>query len=286
MGVQPGSLQSGLVAATASTDTTAPTSTITSPAAGAVLQVGTPVTITGTATEAGGGRLAVVEVSTDSGATWHRATGLASWSYTWTPTVSGPTVIKSRAVDDSVNLETPGAGVSVTVSTSNTLVAAYGFNEGTGSTVADASGKGNNGTISGATWTAGGKYGGALSFDGVNDWVTVNDANSLDLTGAMTLEAWVQPTAINGWETVILKEASGDLAYALYADNNGNDSGGPRRPIVSVRQGGNTYWTARHGAAGRQHLDPPGGHLRRLEPQDVRQRDAGQLVAPHRARST
>src|SRR4029077_5228237 len=34
MGVQPASLQSGLVAVTASTDTTAPTATITSPAAG------------------------------------------------------------------------------------------------------------------------------------------------------------------------------------------------------------------------------------------------------------
>src|SRR5207253_5182234 len=80
MQVQPGSLQPGLVAATASTDTTPPTSTITSPAAGTVAQVGTPITISGTATEAGGSRLAVVEVSTDNGATWHRATGTSSWS--------------------------------------------------------------------------------------------------------------------------------------------------------------------------------------------------------------
>ena len=243
MGVQPESLQPGLVAATASTDTTRPSSTITSPAAGSVMQVGTPVTITGTAAEAGGGRLAVIEVSTDNGATWRRATGLASWSYTWTPTVSGPTVIKSRGVDDSVNVETPGAGVSVTVATGNTLQAAYGFNEGSGATVADASGKGNSGTLAGPAWTAAGKYGAALSFDGINDLVTVNDANSLDLAGAMTLEAWVKPTAPDGWDTIILKEATGDLAYALYADNNGNDTGGQRRPIVSVRQGASTWWT-------------------------------------------
>ena len=37
MGAQPATLMSGLTAATASTDTTAPTSTITSPAAGANL---------------------------------------------------------------------------------------------------------------------------------------------------------------------------------------------------------------------------------------------------------
>ena len=231
MGVQPASLQSGLVAATASTDTTAPTSTITSPASGAVLQVGTPVTITGTATEGGGGRLAVVEVSTDGGATWRRATGLASWSYTWTPTAAGPAVIKSRAVDDSVNLETAGAGRERDgIHLEHTRRRLRLQRRVPARRSRTPRNKGNNGTISGATWTAGGKYGGALSFDGVNDWVTVNDANSLDLAGAMTLEAWVQPTAINGWETVIMKEATGDLAYALYADNNGNDSGGPRRP--------------------------------------------------------
>ena len=42
-----------------------------------------------------------------------------------------------------------------------------------GTTTADASGRGNTGTLSGATRNTGGRFGGALSFDGVNDWVTV-----------------------------------------------------------------------------------------------------------------
>src|SRR5205823_3855748 len=113
---------------------------------------------------------------------------------------------------------------------------AYGFNEGSGTTVADASGNRNTGTVSGAAWTTAGKYGNALSFNGTSSWVTVADAASLELTGGMTLEAWVKPTAINGWECVLLKEDSTDLAYALYADNNGNDTGGPRRPIVAIRE--------------------------------------------------
>src|SRR5439155_7602824 len=75
MGVQPGSLQSGLVAASPSTDETAPTSTITSPEDGTDLQTGTPVTITGTAVDDGGGVVGGVEVSVDGGATWHRANG-------------------------------------------------------------------------------------------------------------------------------------------------------------------------------------------------------------------
>ena len=48
------------------------------------------------------------------------------------------------------------------------LVAAYGFNEGTGSTAADLSGNGNTGTLSNAAWSAAGKFGGALSFNGTN----------------------------------------------------------------------------------------------------------------------
>src|SRR5262249_22762852 len=55
MGVQPGALQPGLTAAAASTDSTAPTSTITTPAGGASTRAGVPFTVSGTATDTGGG---------------------------------------------------------------------------------------------------------------------------------------------------------------------------------------------------------------------------------------
>ncbi|WP_409334744.1 DUF4082 domain-containing protein [Bradyrhizobium neotropicale] len=115
MGVQPGTLQSGLVAATASTDHTAPTSTIN--ALGSIT-AGNLVTITGTASDVGG-VIASVEVSTDKGATWYTATGKATWSYSWSPQVAGTYTILSRAVDDSLNLETPSAGRTVTVGAPN-----------------------------------------------------------------------------------------------------------------------------------------------------------------------
>ena len=114
------------------------------------------------------------------------------------------------------------------------LVLALGFDETTGAAVTDASGQGNHGTISGATRTTAGRFGGALSFDGVNDWVTVADAASLDLTNRLTIEAWVFPTALNSEETVVLKEASGALVYALYGDN------GAQRPGAFVRIAGTT----------------------------------------------
>ena len=94
------------------------------------------------------------------------------------------------------------------------LVAAYNFEEASGSTVVDASGKGNTGTISGASRITQGRFGKALSFDGVDDWVTVNDAPSLDLTTGMTLEAWVYPTVdMTQFATVILKEQPGGALY-------------------------------------------------------------------------
>ena len=115
-------------------------------------------------------------------------------------------------------------------SAQNGLVAAYGFNEGVGSTTADASGNANTGTLNGAAWHAAGRYGGALSFDGTNDWVTVPDKAVLDLTNAMTLEAWVYASSIGAWRTVLLKETSSGLSYGLYSsDTNSRPSGWIRR---------------------------------------------------------
>jgi chitodextrinase len=99
-----------------------------------------------------------------------------------------------------------------------TLMAAYGFEEGTGVTVLDVSGNSNTGSISGASWTAAGKNGSALSFDGVNDRVFVASSSSLNVTTALTVEAWVFPTAAQGgWRTVVQKEVD---AYLLHASSN------------------------------------------------------------------
>jgi Concanavalin A-like lectin/glucanases superfamily len=97
------------------------------------------------------------------------------------------------------------------------LVAAYGFEHASGTTATDSSGKGSTGTIAGATSVAGGKFGRALSFDGSGDLVTVADSNPLDLAPGMTLSAWVKPTTVADWRTVLLKERPGSLSYALYA---------------------------------------------------------------------
>ena len=96
------------------------------------------------------------------------------------------------------------SGLAVDALAANGLVAAYSMDQGSGASLADVSGTSNNGTISGATWSAAGKFGSALSFNGSGNIVTVPDSASLDLTTGMTEEAWVQPSALgNAWRTVL-----------------------------------------------------------------------------------
>jgi hypothetical protein len=97
-------------------------------------------------------------------------------------------------------------------------VGEWGFDEARGKRARDASGTGNTGRISGAVRTRG-RFGGGLSFDGRNDWVTVAGDPSLDLERAMTLEAWVKPSRRG---SVLVKERGPRLSYGLYARPSGH----------------------------------------------------------------
>src|SRR5258708_16462295 len=107
MGVQPAALIMGLVSATASTDTTPPTSTITSPAPGTTVTAGSQVTVTGTAQDFGGGVAGGVEGSLDGGATWPPAAGPHKLRYVFMPANSETTHLLSPALDDTPNPDAP-----------------------------------------------------------------------------------------------------------------------------------------------------------------------------------
>ena len=169
-----------------------------------------------------------------------------SWS-TLTAT-NGAHTLTARVRDVGGNATT-SAPLSVTVANTQPsgLVAAYSFSEGTGSSTVDRSGNGNNGAITGATWSSSGKFGNALSFTG-SARVTVADSASLDLTTGMTLMAWVSSTANTNWRTVILKQTSNDLAYALYASSDSNQPGvwittGSTQFVKGTAQIPNGTWT-------------------------------------------
>ena len=80
----------------------------------------------------------------------------------------------------------------------------------------------------GRRWQSTGK---AASFVNRGDLVTIADHPSLDLTTAFTLEAWVRPSSSSNTRTVLIKEAPGDLVYALYAN------GIAQLPIAWARSG-------------------------------------------------
>ena len=107
------------------------------------------------------------------------------------------------------------------------LVGAWNFNAGFGTTVADSSGSGNNGTLAGAgaTWTPAGKNGGGLSFNGSSGNVTVPHSASLSLNSSYTLEAWVRPTTLTGYQTILIKEANSGCGYWLQTTGTRIDSG-------------------------------------------------------------
>ena len=87
----------------------------------------------------------------------------------------------------------------------------------------DFSGEGNHGTINGASWKDG-RYGWALEFDGVDDYVDCGD-NTGEGEGAITLSAWVKAdsiTSVDGdghgsgrvnTEVIIQKSGDGDDAF-------------------------------------------------------------------------
>lgn len=135
--------------------------------------------------------------------------GATSASYSIATTTSASAGTYSVVVKNAAGTVTSANAVlSITTANANGLVAAYSFDEASGTTVKDLSGNGNTGTLVNASWTTSGKYRGALSFNGTSSMVKVNDSASLDLTTGMTLEAWVCPSSVSGGRDVIYKSSN------------------------------------------------------------------------------
>ena len=92
----------------------------------------------------------------------------------------------------------------------------------------DSSPFGNTGTVSGAEWdnglrtSSGFSYG--LSFDNY-DYVNVPDSSSLDITDAVTVEAWIKPARLDVWQSPLEKGADNDWAYGFYIEPAGGNIG-------------------------------------------------------------
>jgi hypothetical protein len=118
---------------------------------------------------------------------------------------------------------TEQSGITCLTKSFSNLVGLWHFDKGIGTTAYDSSGNPNDGTLMGGTGWTSGKFGQALSFDGVNGYMEVSDSTSLDITGAITIECWVKreqeayQTLISKWSAVDFQRS---YLVALTEDNN------------------------------------------------------------------
>lgn len=99
----------------------------------------------------------------------------------------------------------------------------WDFNEGSGGTVNDFSGAGNNGTIYGASWTSEtpSGQGRALNFDGANDYIQVPASPSLTKAAlSYTVEVWLLPQVDNDYWTGVVGKPGRNYNFWLGQSNN------------------------------------------------------------------
>ncbi|MBY0495129.1 MAG: carboxypeptidase regulatory-like domain-containing protein [Cyanobacteria bacterium] len=100
----------------------------------------------------------------------------------------------------------------------STPVARWPFDEGAGTTTADATGNGHPGTLeNGAAWLSIGRFSKAISFDGIDDGVQVADHDDFDASTGVSMTAWVAPQTFGAAQSVIYRGG----AYALSLETGG-----------------------------------------------------------------
>jgi hypothetical protein len=267
MGVQPGTLMAGLTAESASTDTQAPTVTITGPAANATVANGAQVTLMGTASDVGG-RVAAVEVSIDDGTTWHRANGTTAWSYAFIAAGVTDETVFVRGVDDSVNIGSTPASLHLNLTGPASL---FGDEVPAAPAVSDSSavevgvritphddgfitgvrfykGTGNTGTHTGTLWSSDGmKLGtGAFINESASGWQTLTFATPVAVTANTTyIASYYAPSghyAADSWAFIYSGASAGPLSTPRSGDVGGNGlyHSGPGFPTNSF-QAANYY---------------------------------------------
>ena len=198
-----------LFSSQAPVDVVPPVVSVTAPAEGATVS-GT-VEVTANATDDTG--VAGVQLLIDATTTGPEDT-TSPYSLTWNTltTTNGTHTITARARDLAGNLTT-SAPVTVTVTNAadSGLLAAYGMETGSGTTLTDSSPNAANAELTDGTWTTG-RYGNAVAFNGT----TTRARTTADLTlgNAFTLQTWVNNPTNEAYETLLSVGTTRDLYLA------------------------------------------------------------------------
>jgi hypothetical protein len=101
------------------------------------------------------------------------------------------------------------------------LVGWWKFDEDSGDTAIDSSGNGSDGLLVGQPERVEGVSGGALNFDGDDDYVDIGKGPDFDITEQITLMAWIQVNVFDQqWQGIVTK---GDTSWRL--SRSGGDTG-------------------------------------------------------------
>lgn len=100
----------------------------------------------------------------------------------------------------------------------------WDFNDLSGQSLTDRSGNGNNGTLGASSstgsddpeWILAGKSGGALEFDGSDDYAFLSDSSALNTGADFTISTWVKSSAAGTLQTFANMGAEFDWLYNLY----------------------------------------------------------------------
>jgi hypothetical protein len=241
-------------------DVTAPVSSISSPSDGASFTVNQAITISGTASDAGG--VNRVEVSVNGGSTWQAASGTNNWSYSWTPSSAGSYIIKSRGIDNTGNTEVAGTapaanainvmitavvsdGCPCTIFTSSQSVQPSGsvfYNDGSALSLGTKFSTDTNGFIT------------ALRFYKASGNTGTHTGQLYTASGTLLSQAVFTNETASGWQQVNLttpvQVTSGTVYVVSYHSSNGTYNStnnyfttavvnGPLRGLANGENGGN-----------------------------------------------
>lgn len=119
------------------------------------------------------------------------------------------------------------------------LLAWWTFDETEGGNAADSSGNNHAGTLTGGPqWQpAAGKTGGAVAFDGVDDFIDCGRDESLDLTEGVSVAAWIKPAGPVKDQKIVSNQDDVGGGYKLCIYND--------KPEFEIRDSGNIPSTSR-----------------------------------------
>ncbi|MBN2359942.1 MAG: LamG domain-containing protein [Deltaproteobacteria bacterium] len=178
-----------------------------------------------------------------AGSTDARSDGSCGSAISFVPPTDDDNAVVNRNWTEVNTAVTSDCAASALFDWDRSLVGYWSLDDGDGLTAVDDStyrGDGQLIDMASAAWVDG-VFGGALQFDGVDDHVDVPDHAGLDLTTAVTVEAWLYAHAVAptpDWRTVVAKDNAADFeCYGILVE-------GDQRVVSFYVNDGGVAWAS------------------------------------------